>query len=168
MAIVIHPTARVEADISNVEDLYVGPFSFVSQTATLSARCRIGAHAFVGARAVLSPGAIVGNYSEVRDDCSVGVETSIGSRVTLSAGTLVGDHCVIKYGFVATDTPDLANNEKKLTCNIGHGVLIGANVTLLPGLSVGDGAVIGACSQVRHSVGPHEVWFGNPARRMND
>lgn len=47
---------------------------------------------------------------------------------------------------------------------IGNDVWIGANVTLLSGISIGDGAVIVATATVTRSVGPYEIWGGNPAR----
>lgn len=46
---------------------------------------------------------------------------------------------------------------------IGNDVWIGANVTLLSGIEIGDGAVVAATATVTRSVGPYEVWGGNPA-----
>lgn len=50
--------------------------------------------------------------------------------------------------------------------NIGNNVFIGANTTILPGISIGDFAIIGAGSVVTKSVPAHEVWAGNPARKI--
>lgn len=47
---------------------------------------------------------------------------------------------------------------------IGNDVWIGEAVTLFSGITIGDGAVIGAGSAVRSSVGPYEVWYGNPCQ----
>ncbi len=49
---------------------------------------------------------------------------------------------------------------------IGNDVWIGANVTILSGVTIGDGAVIGATATVAKSVGPYEIWGGNPARLL--
>jgi chloramphenicol O-acetyltransferase type B len=49
---------------------------------------------------------------------------------------------------------------------IGNDVWIGANVTLLSGVRIEDGAVIAATSTVTRSVGPYEVWGGNPAKLL--
>jgi carbonic anhydrase/acetyltransferase-like protein (isoleucine patch superfamily) len=38
------------------------------------------------------------------------------------------------------------------------------NVTIMSGVTIGDGAVIAANSTVGKSVGPYEIWGGNPAR----
>lgn len=47
---------------------------------------------------------------------------------------------------------------------IGNDVWIGMNVTVMSGVTIGDGAVIAANSTVDKSVGPYEIWGGNPAR----
>ena len=47
---------------------------------------------------------------------------------------------------------------------IGNDVWIGMNVTIMSGVTIGDGAVIAANSTVGKSVGPYEIWGGNPAR----
>jgi acetyltransferase-like isoleucine patch superfamily enzyme len=55
---------------------------------------------------------------------------------------------------------------------IGNDVWIGRNVTIMSGVEIGNGAVIGAESIITKSIGPYEVWAGNPARlikkRFND
>jgi acetyltransferase-like isoleucine patch superfamily enzyme len=94
----------------------------------------------------------------------IGDNTVMGSRCTISANAKIGTNCVIKYGFVLTDTPNLDENDKKIVKGIGNDVLIGANVTLMPGVSIGNNSIIGANSQVRSDVGENEVWFGIPAK----
>ena len=47
---------------------------------------------------------------------------------------------------------------------IGNDVWLGSAVTILSGVSIADGAVIAANATVDRSVGPYEVWGGNPAR----
>jgi chloramphenicol O-acetyltransferase type B len=49
---------------------------------------------------------------------------------------------------------------------IGNDVWIGAEAMIMPGLKIGDGAVIGARSLLTKSVGPYEIWGGNPARLL--
>lgn len=118
----------------------------------------------IGNKVTLGPNIRIGAYCEIRDNCEIGARTTFGSRCTLSAGTKVGTDCVIKYGFVACDTPDLDDPTLKVPPVIGDNVKIGANVTVMPGVTIGDGATIGACSQVRRDVPAGEVWYGNPAR----
>lgn len=49
---------------------------------------------------------------------------------------------------------------------IGNDVWIGAQALIMPGVTIGDGAVIGAYSLVTKSVGPYEIWGGNPAKKI--
>ena len=48
--------------------------------------------------------------------------------------------------------------------SIGNDVWIGAHVTILSGVTIADGAVIAGNATVTRSVGPYEIWGGNPAR----
>ena len=79
---------------------------------------------------------------------------------------MIGADCIIKYGFVASDTPDLNEPAFKKPGVIGHGVKVGANVVLMPGVIVKEGATLGACSQIRKDVGKSEIWYGNPAKKV--
>lgn len=142
----IHPLALIEDNVSIGENTKVGPFCIVRRGAVIGANCSLTA------------------YCEIRENVQVGDGTQFGSRCTISANAIVGANVLVKYSFVLTDTPDLAQNTQKSVGGIGDGALIGANVTLMPGFSIGKNAVIGACSQVRSDVGDNEVWFGNPAK----
>ena len=51
---------------------------------------------------------------------------------------------------------------------IGNDVWLGSGTTIMSGLSIGDGAVIAAGSIITKSIGPYEVWGGNPARKIKD
>ena len=43
---------------------------------------------------------------------------------------------------------------------------VDSNATILGNITIGRGAVIGAGSVVTKDVPPHEIWVGNPARRL--
>lgn len=142
----IHHLAYVEEGVEIGDNTKIGPFCIIRKGAKIGKNCSFTA------------------YCEIRENVVVGNGTSMGSRCTISANATIGENCVIKYGFVLTDTPDLKQNNTKVVNGVGNNVLIGANVTLMPGFSIGDGAVIGACSQVRSNVGESEVWYGSPAK----
>lgn len=63
-------------------------------------------------------------------------------------------HWFFNFGHPATDG----------SVEIGNDVWIGSGATILSGLTVGDGAVIAANSTVTKSIGPYEIWGGNPAK----
>ena len=142
----IHPLAYVEDDVVIGDHTEIGPFCIVRKGAKIGAKCKFTA------------------YCEIRENVIIGDGTTMGSRCTISANATIGENCVIKYGFVLTDTPNLEENAKKVVEGIGNNVLIGANVTLMPGFTIGENAIIGACSQVRANVGPNEIWYGSPAK----
>lgn len=126
------------------DNTHIGPFCIVRKNARVGSNCSFTA------------------YCEIREGCVVGDNTTMGSRCTLSAGVKIGKNVTIKYGFVATDTPDLTSGEKEVG-TIGDGSMFGVDVVLMPGVDIGEKCIIGACSQVRHDVPDHEVWYGNPA-----
>lgn len=47
---------------------------------------------------------------------------------------------------------------------LGHDVWIARDVTIHSGVTIGNGAVVAAGSVVTKSIGPFEIWGGNPAR----
>ena len=47
---------------------------------------------------------------------------------------------------------------------IGNDVWLGYNVTIMSGVVIADGAVVAANSTVTKSIGPYEIWGGNPAK----
>jgi acetyltransferase-like isoleucine patch superfamily enzyme len=51
---------------------------------------------------------------------------------------------------------------------IGRNVKVGQSAVFKPRVRVGDGAVIGCGAVVTKDVPPHEVWAGNPARKLRD
>jgi len=143
--------------------------SEIHSTAIIGANTKIGENANIAAFVFIGNNVTIGNnvkikpFCEIRDNCKVGNNVSFGSRCTLAADTIVENDVIIKYGFVATDTPKIRNSERTPCC-VKRKARFGANVTIMPGVTVGENSEIGACSQVRKNVPPNEVWYGNPAK----
>ena len=140
----------------------VGKFCLIANTAKFGNNVTIKNYACIGENTEIGSNCTIGSYNEIRDGCKLGDNVSTGSRCTLSANTIVGNNVIMKYSFVATDTPVLGSDEKS-TNIIEDGAMFGANVTIMPGVRIGKNSIVGACSQVRHDVPPNEVWYGNPA-----
>lgn len=123
------------------------------------------------------PSASIGN------DVSIGMFSEIGSDVIIGDGTRIGMGCFIPKGvtigkgcFLAprvcfvhdmiewTEYPNGEDHWQQTV--IEDGATIGANVLVRPGVRVGKGALIGIGAVVTKDVGPNEVWFGNPARKV--
>lgn len=154
----------IEEGVTLGANVIVEDFSLIQKGAKVGAGTKVGTHCKIGTSAVVGESCAFTAYCEIRSDCVVGNRVSMGSRCTLSSGTIVEDDVIIKYGFVATDTPDLRENQVKKTCVLKARSLYGANVTIMPAVTVGVGSEIGACAQVRHDVPDGEVWYGNPAK----
>ena len=143
--------------------------SKIHSTVVIGNNTKIGENADIAAFVFIGNNVTIGNdvkikpFCEIRDNCKVGDKVSFGSRCTLAADTIVEDDVIIKYGFVATDTPKILNSERT-PCYIKRKARFGANVTIMPGILIGENSEIGACSQVRKNVPPNEIWYGNPAK----
>jgi acetyltransferase-like isoleucine patch superfamily enzyme len=153
----------IQDDVVIGDDVELESFCIIERGARIGTGCFVGTYSKVGSNANLGERVRMTAYCEIRSNCEVGDGSTFGSRCTLSAGTIVGKNVVVKYGFVATDTPDLTAKGKK-TCILKDGSRYGANVVIMPGIVVGVNSEIGASSQVRHDVGDNEIWYGNPAK----
>jgi UDP-2-acetamido-3-amino-2,3-dideoxy-glucuronate N-acetyltransferase len=154
----------VEENVELGDNVVIGDYSLVSEGSRIDSNTKLGTYTKVGKNVRIGSECSFTSYCEIRDNCVIGNKVIMGSRCTLSAGTIVENDVIIKYSFVATDTPDLSRNDQKATVILKKGSQFGANVTVMPGLVVGENSVIGACSQVRHNVPDNEVWYGNPAK----
>ena len=154
----------IEDNVVLGDNVSVGDYCLIESGARIGSGTTIGTYCKIGSSAEIGTDCSFTAYCEIRSKSTVGDRVSMGSRCTLSAGTVVENDVIIKYGFVATDTPDLHHNDSKVTCVLKAHSLYGANVTIMPGITVGRGSEIGASSQVRHSVPDGEVWYGTPAK----
>ena len=157
----------VEDGVELGDDVVIDDYAMVLAGAKIGSGTYVGTYCKVGQNAIVGNNVRMTSYCEVRDDCVVGDRSTFGSRCTLSAGTIVEEDVIVKYGFVATDTPVLGVKEKKL-CILKKGSKYGANVTIMPAVVVGENSEIGACSQVRKDVPDNQVWYGNPAKYFRD
>ena len=102
----------------------------------------------------------------------VGAFTSIADGLTVFIGGNHRTDWVTTYPFGHVFCDELGRQDipghpqTRGDINIGNDVWIGAKVTLLSGITISDGAVIAATSTVTRSVGPYEIWGGNPAKLL--
>ena len=93
--------------------------------------------------AVVSPGAYLGDLTQMYGNSFVGHNTFVGDRVFISNNATVGGSCRIETG--------------------AH---IGSNATIRENVHIGQWAVVGAGAVVLKAVSAFEVVVGNPARHL--
>lgn len=154
----------IEDDVVIGDNTIIENYAMIGKGSIIGSSTKIGTYSKVGKEVVIGNNCSFTSYCEIRDNCKLGNEVSMGSRCTLSANTLVEDKVIMKYGFVVTDTPNLNQNDKKVTGRLKKNSKFGANVVIMPSVTIGENVEIGACSQVRHNVNDNEIWYGNPAK----
>lgn len=133
----------------------------------------IGEGSRVWAFAHVLPGAVIGRDCNICDHVFIENQVTVGDRVTVKCGVQLWDGVRVEddvfIGPNVTFTNDPFPRSKQYLDKhpetvIRKGASIGANATILPGITIGTGAMVGAGAVVTHSVPPHAVVAGNPAR----
>lgn len=91
------------------------------------------------------------------------------TRIEIGSGVLIGGGVrIFDSDFHALPLGRMAPGRDPVTLpvRIEDDAFVGAHATILKGVTIGRGAVIGAASVVTSNVPAHEVWSGNPARRI--
>ena len=121
----------------------------------------------------------IGAFVEIQKKAIIGKNCKISSHSFICEGVTIGDDCFIGHGvmFINDNYPRAVNRAGRveseadwklrfLTTKIGNNVSIGTNATILGGIKIGDSVIVGAGSVVTKDIPPHQVWAGNPARKL--
>ena len=110
------------------------------------------------------------------DMLSVGIHTSLHNviinlwapvvledevSIAHNALLLTGGHELSARGFTDKVIP-------RGPITIKKGAWIGSNAIVLGGVTVGEGSILAAGSVLTKSIPLHEIWAGNPARKVRD
>lgn len=116
----------------------------------------------VGENAYLLIGDNVG-MSHTAINCQKGIK--IGNNVMIGGGVCIYD---TDFHSLKAELRNVSSQDKKYALRqeiiIQDNVFIGANSTILKGVEIGFNSIIGASSVVTKSIGPNEIWAGNPAK----
>lgn len=100
----------------------------------------------------------IGKFCSIARECYIGGASHPLDRVSTSG-------CFyLKSNFTGTCYHEDQDYHWHKRTNIGNDVWLGIRTIVQGGVTIGDGAVIGAGSIVTKSIGPYEIWAGNPAR----
>jgi bifunctional UDP-N-acetylglucosamine pyrophosphorylase/glucosamine-1-phosphate N-acetyltransferase len=128
-------------DVTIGDDVVIEPMSVVEQ-ATVAAECTIGPFARIRPGTVLSTGAKVGNFVEIKNSV-IGRASKI-NHLSYIGDTEMGDAVNIGAGTI-TCNYDGANKHRTV---IGDNVFIGSASQLVAPVCIGDSATIGAGSTI--------------------
>ncbi|MBX3034451.1 MAG: UDP-3-O-(3-hydroxymyristoyl)glucosamine N-acyltransferase [Bdellovibrionaceae bacterium] len=159
---VVHPTARVAADVT------IGPFAVIGEQAVVEAGCFIGAHvviekgARVGAGSILHPQCFIGGDCELGRECEIHPHATVGSdgfgfaqdadfrhhklpqlgRVVLGDRVEIGANVAIDRA-AFTETRIGAGSKIDNLAHIAHNCEIGENAVTAAGFMVAGSSKIG-------------------------
>jgi UDP-N-acetylglucosamine acyltransferase len=179
-AVMIDPSARIEAGAAIGRDVSIGPYCSIGPHVSVGDGCRLLAHVnltghtTIGPRTVIHPFASLGSppqsfsYRGGPTKLVVGADCDIRENVTMSTGTedgggvtQVGDHCFFMVGSHVGHDCKVGNNvvfanNVMLGGHVGIGdyVVFGGGVAVRQFVRIGDGAMIVGLSGVRADVIP--------------
>ncbi|HOS03947.1 MAG TPA: acyltransferase, partial [Candidatus Hydrogenedentes bacterium] len=105
----------------------------------------------------------------------IGARCKISSHTFICEGVTIEDEVFIGHGvtFINDKFPRATNPDGALQTEadwavvpvrVGRGASIGSGTTILCGVTIGERAMVGAGSVITRSIGPGQLWTGNPAR----
>lgn len=116
---------------------------------------------------VIHPTASISDYS------TIGIGNFIAAQVSMNAFAKMGNHCILNTGCIIEHECTLENGVHiapgaVLAGNvyIGENSFIGANAVVKQGVKIGNHVTVGAGSVVLKDIPDHEIWVGNPAKKI--
>ena len=111
--------------------------------------------ASVSRTAQLGRGVVIFQHVTVTTNVSIGDHVTILPNSIVSHDDRIGDYTSIAGGVCISGS-----------VHVGRSCYLGTRSALMSGIEIGDGSLVGMGSVVLHSVEPHSVVVGNPARLL--
>lgn len=161
MAVRIHPTAIIEANVT------LGEGTSVWDNVHIRHDARLGEECIVGGKSTIAYGVEIGNRVKINSSVYICNAVTIEDGVMISAGVIFTND-----RFPRATTSDLkslrssAPDEHTLATIVRAGATIGAGAIIGCDLEIGRFAMIGMGSVVTRSVPDFHLVVGNPARSI--
>ena len=156
----------------------VGKGGFVAETAIIYHDVEIGDNSKVFDLVVLREGTRIGKNTTIGNsvcgepDVKIGDYCSINTQSHLTGGIIIGDRVFFGPNVTTINTRKISFGRGYEVVReapiIKYGARIGGGAVVLAGVTIGEQAMIGAGAVVTRDVPAHEVWVGNPARKLRD
>ena len=146
---------------------------FIHKTADVHPLAVIGEGTRIWQYTIVSEGVVIGKDCNICSHCFIETGVRIGNRVTIKNGVYLWNGVMVEddvfIGPNATFVNDSYPRSKRYKqwekTMLRRGCSIGAGAVILP-VEIGSYAVVGAGAVVTRDIPPHEVWVGNPAKRV--
>jgi len=116
---------------------------------------------------IIHPTSVISNYAAIGIGNFIGANVTItsfaqiGNNCILNTGCIVEHECVIEDGVHIAPGAVLAGN-----VSVGEISFVGANSVIKQGVKIGKEVIIGAGSVILKDIPDHEIWVGNPAKKI--
>ncbi len=156
---------------------YVHETADVADNAVISSGAKIWHYAqvregaVVGENCIVGRGAYIGPDVEVGDNCKIQNYALVYEPAKLARGVFIGPAVVLTNDHFprainADGTPKSADDWQPVGVDIREGASIGANSTCIAPITIGRWALVGAGSVVVKDVPDFALVVGSPARRI--
>ena len=156
-------------EMSNMDNVYIHPSSFVDDGVTIGSGTKIWHFSHIQSGAVIGENCSLGQNVNVGNNVHIGNNCRIQNNVSLYEGVELEDYvfCGPSCVFTNVTTPrcrfPVHGNYKHTV--IETGASLGANCTIVCGHTVGKNALIAAGAVVASDVPAHALMIGVPARQ---
>lgn len=187
---VIHPQAKIGNNLHAGANAWIGECN-IGNDVTIYPNVVIHDHVIIGNHVTIKSGAVLGfdGFGYERDECNHLVKFPQLGRLIIHDHVDIGANTCIDKGSLS-DTIIGFNSKINNLCHIAHNVIVEKNVVIAghvmisgsttieddvwiaPHVSfrghqkIGKGSTIGMGAVVTKNVPPGEIWYGNPAKKM--
>lgn len=141
--------------------------AMVEDGATVGKGTRVWHHAHIRSGATVGNDCVLGKNVYIDEGVNIGDRVKIQNNVSVFKGVTIRDDVFVGPNTVFTNdrVPRSSNpNWELVPTEVARGASIGAGSVVVCGVEIGEWAMVGAGAVVTHTVDPHRLVVGVPAR----